>query len=1039
MTRHWQSCKDIENRVGLFFDGVFLPGVLDLRKEFARPFLEELRALRTDLYRIRKDDGDRYEKMLVRLSETAVRSKSLLSDSSAESFGGKWIKALTPLCDELPETVVVRQEDERFLVAENDTLLTALVKRIKSVMFRAGRSISRKGPDEYHWKQVIPLRDLVNSALLHDPAICRDLIAAEYASLARAMAFLLNEIKEDVKSHSSPESAGGDQIATEKKEEEADIRDADSDGLSDDEVKEGSEQKNNGLSKDLEDVSAFRLSVLDNVEEYLNGAIALLIQFHDGEIPFSDALDVSRNRIETRLHKAGTLEFPFRKLSERRKARVSGMTAREIQKIEKQWIIYIRSQITDLEIQLELARFGSEAMEAEENLLKATHGYFRDHFYLPMEEGVRFLREMIAGITELKSPRITVREIEKAREAFRIGFSEKTTAFMGDTDLQEQFLARIGEILSELELQMNGFSENLLVAEKRKLAVPWPEVKIDDFAWRAIASRFLKDKAINELQPDRQKFPELLREQLNTLEETVNIIDVNLEAALASEQGESGESSFTVAASGMERAISTIEKGIRNVREKQDAYEQQIRTRLPDAFQNLAGLMLSRSYDQFERRDKALQMKTTALSWKEKAIRGSAIFMEQSELAYRYSKIKVREYRKPVAKFLGWKEEDTASLRHKQDLTEYLTRSASLLNTLPYIYQRLFRRSFLIDRRFYIDDQNNVNRLMNGYQQWEKGLAWNMAIVGQKGSGKSTLLHFFLEQLGDRHEVVAIGIDATISSPEKLMRIISGKLGYPETEDLEELINKIRADSKKRVLVFEGLQNVYIRNINGYEAIRSFWVLMSQTTTQLFWVATCSSSAWEFFDRMFGVRQLFSQTVRTDQLTAMQIEKGIMVRHKATGYGLEFEASEKIRKTRAYRKLLGRDDEIQQLLRKEYFEQLAEISAGNFSSAMIFWLQSIREFDDARFVIGLSEVADIDILDITSRDVLFALAALIRHDTLTAGDLALAMHINVSDSKLILGQLSSRGLIVSTKNGFLINHLVYRQIKELLHRKNILH
>jgi len=85
------------------------------------------------------------------------------------------------------------------------------------------------------------------------------------------------------------------------------------------------------------------------------------------------------------------------------------------------------------------------------------------------------------------------------------------------------------------------------------------------------------------------------------------------------------------------------------------------------------------------------------------------------------------------------------------------------------------------------------------------------------------------------------------------------------------------------------------------------------------------------------------------------------------------------------------------------------------------------------------EVADVDRLEIPARNVLFTLSAFVIHDRLTSEEMAMALHQDVMESRLMLTRLKSKGIIFKNANGYQMNQLVYRQLIRLLKRRNIIH
>ncbi len=998
MQKVFHSYEQIHERLNQFFEEDLNDGLKLFRSELTEDLRKELSELRTELFKIKKDDPNRYELILKRLNYL-VR---VISNKIPQKVTQKWTKWVIEKTEELPEQFFVKQTEDRFIGQEEDSFLLKAKKSIKKTVFSLSKLI--KGKD-YRWEQRIPFRAVIQYSLLADSNTYRDSVTFEYSRIAKALMVLLQEIKEEIQ-------------------------------------EELNEETNNDISEEQKNdasVNPYRINIISEIETYITEALKLISDFQDASYKENPTLIESHANIVENLFKAGTIEFPNKKLRPKKLNSQIESSAKQTEKALTRWEDYLDSQIADFRIQLEMGDFGAELEDGENKLLEETHNFFRDICYIPTENGIRILKEIISHLEEQKSEKKSLREIESMRNKLQTEFMEQSLYIMQNEDAQRDLTSGIQRILSDIELSLNNFSEELLLAETRSFNLPIPEVTTDDFKWRKIASRFIKSEAISLIRPEQQNFEAFIKEQLTDIEEAAQIVDVNLQAAVTTEDYEGEETPLEIAVSGLKRAIIALEKSIKDIREKQNEYEFLIKEKLKDSFQRLAVLMLQRRYDEFELRDKALIAKETALGWKERLIRWYASFEDKLEVLWRYSKGKFRELYHPIAYFLGFKSQKETSVKARQDLTEFLITNKSVTNKLPFIYQRLFRRAFVIDKRFYIDGNDNITHLEKGYQQWVNKVPWTMAVVGQKGSGKSILLHFFKEHETIKDDVVHINIERTTYRPKELLKTISKSLGFAETDNVDELIQKIERSKKQRVVIFEGLQNCYLRNVNGFEAIRQFWVLLSQTSTKLFWVVTCSSNAWYFFIKMFDADQFFSQVLRTDSLSNRDIQDGIMLRHKATGYDLVFEPSAETTKTRAYRKLLGNEEEIQEYLEKEYFNKLSEVSKGNFSIAMIFWVNSIKEVTDSAIVFNPIEVADIDMLEIPSRDILFALASLIRHDTLTIEEMALSTHQPVSESKLILGRLASKGLIIKTSNGYTINHLVYRQIVQLLNSRNILH
>lgn len=72
------------------------------------------------------------------------------------------------------------------------------------------------------------------------------------------------------------------------------------------------------------------------------------------------------------------------------------------EKQRTEWLRYLSSQVTDLKVQVEIARYAFLASSAKDEIMGYTHDFFRDTFYLPIESGVEATQNAVKEIAELK-------------------------------------------------------------------------------------------------------------------------------------------------------------------------------------------------------------------------------------------------------------------------------------------------------------------------------------------------------------------------------------------------------------------------------------------------------------------------------------------------------------------------------------------------------------------------------------------------------------------------------------------------------------
>lgn len=1018
---------DLNRQISLFFAETLPELIKKADGRIQHPLRNWLRETHKEDLLLRKENKDAYSRSVNVLHSKLPGLRSVINEMESHTMATEIQKMLVSALEEVPECIEENQSEERFFAAEGDSPYIALMK--------LGKRVVRKFAGEKRFRsQKIPFRDILAQELLDDTGWLQIWITESYKDQSEILELFLEKPDtsraEETAADSNKENGSADQAG----EETGDNRD-----------KKGNEEAATGTTNskkgtdEVREQQSFRIEVIDEFEQHLEQVIK---RIESAEILQNKNLDeylgLIRERVRRSCQQAGTLEekryiIPFTKRKE-----LDDPVPARVEELEKAWITCLKSIRNDLQVQNEIAMYGIEAVDTRENMLNELHRFFRDFGYLPIEHIISTARDMSEQLKKTGKSSLTAKLTEELRKKLESVVQDEEVSKMNDEQGMKEILTAIQNELSDLQLEQSGFTEIIRLAKERVLTLPAPKIRFDELNWRSLASRHIQEKALREMNPEKADLIGFMKQISEKMMENLQIVDVNLAAAYESKEHDEEERPLDIALGGIERAISQFEESIKQIREKQNGYEQLIEKRLDKTLHELADMMLSRDYDTFEIQDKALQVKETALKWTDRLGIFADDFLDQSNVLWRFMLRKLKKGRANAERFLGFAEEEGISSKEKRSLSEYLAKSDQNLE-LPFIYRRLFEPGFEIDSRFNITPDGFNTTMENAFTSWKDGLESNVLILGERGSGKTNAVRFSQEKLFEKEEVVHVVFDHTFYDEKTLVSFFADALEYGELDSLEALIGKIGNRRKRIVIAVENLQNAFIRNMHGFSAIEAFWVLMSATKQQIFWVVTISRYTWKFFEKMSSADQYFSDINETDTLTGEQIRKAVMVRHKSTGFQLLFEPAPSVKNSRAYKKLLSKEENDQEYLADYYFEKLADIAEGNMSVATIFWMQSIKEFDDKRMVIAPIEVADVDRLEVPARNVLFTLAAFAIHDTLNEEQLAMALHQDLNDSRLMVARLRSKGILQKTEHGYRMNQLVYRQIIRMLKRRNILH
>ncbi|HKK45665.1 MAG TPA: ATP-binding protein, partial [Balneolaceae bacterium] len=532
-------------------------------------------------------------------------------------------------------------------------------------------------------------------------------------------------------------------------------------------------------------------------------------------------------------------------------------------------------------------------------------------------------------------------------------------------------------------------------------------------------------------------YEDFLSNCLNDLEEIENIIEVNLESAVEIEDKEQEENPQKIANEALGRLLTKVEDLQSRTQQKWSDIESVIRDGVQKFNESLLSLLHEGDTQTLQFINAKYRVQETTKGWQDMLDSRWARTQDRLALWGRFSWQKSKKYVNEARKIAGFEEEKVTE-SHRADIATYLSETDQKLKELPYIYRRLFNFDAEADERFYVAVSDSAIQLEKAYEQWKESYPSTVAVVGEKGSGKSTFLNLAAESHFSEVHSVQIILRDTIWSEDVVVELLAEKLEITGAANMNDIVEAIKKNDRRRVVILEGIQNCFIRNVNGYDAIEKLSYLISETKEQVFWVVSCSRYAWRFLDKIENTSEYFSHIIRTDTLDAAQIEKVVMNRHRASGYSLQFEAGDSILRSRSYRKLESEED-AKELLRKNYFTKLAELGEGNASIAMIFWIRSISEFDDTCFYIRPLEITSIEMIEDLSPPVLFTLAAFVMHDTVADADLSMILNLSKEESRLMLIRLHSRGLLVKTNGYYILNHLMYRQIVRVLKERNIIH
>jgi len=270
--------------------------------------------------------------------------------------------------------------------------------------------------------------------------------------------------------------------------------------------------------------------------------------------------------------------------------------------------------------------------------------------------------------------------------------------------------------------------------------------------------------------------------------------------------------------------------------------------------------------------------------------------------------------------------------------------------------------------------------------------------------------------------------------PKNLIKSFS-ELLETEFADKEAIIEHL-ITGKKRIIIFENLQKLFIREMHGQKALVEFIDIMTATQKNVFWIGSMSIYTFNYLERSLKMSAFFSYHIPLEPLSNDEISQLIIKRNRISGFKIKFEALDKDINDKKFKKLS--DSERQQFLKERFFKDLNNFAKSNISMALMFWLLSTKKVDDQTIIIKNFKKPDLSFLASIKMDRVFVLQALIMHDGLKLEQVANVLSYSLTKTKFLLLELLEDGVLIEKDDQYLVNPIIYRNTVQLLKSRNLL-
>ena len=154
--------------------------------------------------------------------------------------------------------------------------------------------------------------------------------------------------------------------------------------------------------------------------------------------------------------------------------------------------------------------------------------------------------------------------------------------------------------------------------------------------------------------------------------------------------------------------------------------------------------------------------------------------------------------------------------------------------------------------------ENELKLLKTAFDNWSITKD-NLLISGELGSGVTS---FLLSGTTYFPHAKVIESNVKIRTNHDLVSSLSKAFNIPDVTKLNEIQEVILNSEEERVVIFENIERLFIRKINGFALLEDFLLFMHSTKEKIFWINSISSYGLYYLDRVFSLSPNFNHTIK---------------------------------------------------------------------------------------------------------------------------------------------------------------------------------
>ena len=330
--------------------------------------------------------------------------------------------------------------------------------------------------------------------------------------------------------------------------------------------------------------------------------------------------------------------------------------------------------------------------------------------------------------------------------------------------------------------------------------------------------------------------------------------------------------------------------------------------------------------------------------------------------------------------------------------------------------------------------RERVRSVVNNWREKQhKGV---LLVTGDQGSGKRTFVDALVPSLMlDGLVCRRASLDHRLVGEEAALAWLCEVAGLPHAvADSSDAVAAL-CDLPPRVFVLEDLHNAFLREVNGFEAMRGLLLVLNATSAHHFWLLTMHQPSWTYLKRLGTLLDtgLIEEVVPLPALTGDELKDLVTRRAEKVGIELDFSRLEAVGP-------FGSDPAVEQERSVEgFFRLLAEASQGIPSVAVRMWHQCLSPDEDPdRVRVHMDPCLAGGTLSDLMEDELFVLTALRLQNQLTIDEIVAATNIPMERIRSTLQRLRHRDLLHESGGKVTVTSVMTPTVTRTLRRRHFL-